>query len=96
MAQHIANSDSIPIFIGGDFNTPSHQDYTAATASNHCESIYQWPVTQVLTDNGMIDAFREIHSDPYIDPGNTWSPIYEINPDNNLPEPQDRLSLIHI
>ena len=94
MVQHIANADSIPIFIGGDFNTPSHQDYTAATASDHCGSIYQWPVTQLLTDNGMIDAFREIHLGPDIDPGNTWSPIYEINPDNNLPEPQDRIDLI--
>ena len=94
MTQHIANADSIPIFVGGDFNTPSHQDYTAATASDHCGSTYQWPVTQVLTDIGMIDAFREIHLDPGMDPGNTWSPIYEINSDNNLPEPQDRIDLI--
>jgi hypothetical protein len=42
----------------------------------------------------MIDAFREIHLDPGMDPGNTWSPIYEINSDNNLPEPQDRIDLI--
>ena len=94
MDPYIANADSIPIFFGGDFNTPSHQDYTTATASDHCGSTYQWPVTQVLTDIGMIDAFREIHLDPSMDPGNTWSPIYEINSDNNLPEPQDRIDLI--
>ena len=84
MTQYIANADSIPLFVGGDFNTPSHQDYTVSTASDHCGSTYQWPVTQVLTDIGMIDSFREIHLDPGMDPGNTWSPIYEINSDNNL------------
>ena len=94
ITQHIANADSIPIFVGGDFNTPSHQDYTAATATDHCGSIYQWPITQVLTDIGMVDAFREIYFDSGMDPGNTWSPIYEINSDNNLPEPQDRIDLI--
>ena len=94
MTQYIANADSIPLFVGGDFNTPSHQDYTVSTASDHCGSTYQWPVTQALTDIGMIDSFREIHLDPGMDPGNTWSPIYEINSDNNLPEPQDRIDLI--
>ena len=94
ITQQIANADSIPIFVGGDFNTPSHQDYTAVTAADHCGSTYQWPVTQVLTNIGMVDAFREIHFDPSMDPGNTWSPIYEINPYNYLPEPQDRIDLI--
>ena len=94
MTQYIANADSIPLFVGGDFNTPSHEDYTASTATDHCGSTYQWPVTQVLTDIGMIDAFRENHLDPGMDPGNTWSPIYEINSGNNLPEPQDRIDLI--
>ncbi len=96
MQDQIAESERTPVFLVGDFNTPSHLDWTAATASSHCDYTIDWPVTKAVEAAGLTDTYRAAHPDPAADPGNTWSPIIALRdnagPD---PEPQDRIDMIH-
>ena len=96
MAGAIATAETTPVFLVGDFNTPSHLDWTAATAANHCGYTVSWPVTAAVSDAGLTDTFRVAHPDPVAMPGTTWSPIYSlrdsVGPDE---EPQDRIDMIH-
>lgn len=96
MGPFIADADSIPVFLLGDFNTPSHLDWTPAAAALHCGYSIEWPVTQRVAAAGLVDSYRERHPDPVADPGNTWSPIFETftHPDGK-PEPLDRIDMVH-
>ncbi len=72
-----------PVFIIGDFNSPSHQDWSYPTVNvirNHRYAV-SWPVTKTLQAKGFIDAYRAINPDPLLHPGNTW--------------PSDRPALVH-
>lgn len=42
----------------GDFNVPSHLDWTQAAKSLHCGVSFQWPVSKMLEQNGFSDTFR--------------------------------------
>lgn len=46
--QWIRESDKIPLFICGDFNTPSHLDWVESTKSNHGGWVFEWPTTKLL------------------------------------------------
>ncbi|RUQ96896.1 endonuclease/exonuclease/phosphatase family protein [Labedella endophytica] len=61
--------------IGGDFNEPSGEDWTTATADmfDHNGTVIAWPALQVLLDAGFIDSYREKYPDPVTHPGITWS-----------------------
>lgn len=77
--------DGAIIFVTGDFNEPSWQDWTpAAHAAGRCPIAVAWPTTKAVTDAGFVDAYREIHPDPVRRPGLTWTPISR--PD----DPKDR------
>lgn len=62
------------VFIGGDFNEPSHQDWTEATkdSADHHGLVVPWTVTSLLTENGFRDAFRTFYPDPLRNPGYTY------------------------
>lgn len=62
------------VILGGDFNEPSWQDWTAATANlyDHHGFIVPWTVTRMLTDAGFNDAFRERWHDVLKYPGFTY------------------------
>lgn len=64
----------IPSFITGDFNTPSHQDWTDETVGlrPHVKFAFDWPVSEVVEGAGFHDSFRDIYPDPVTDPGITW------------------------
>ena len=66
----------MPVFLTGDFNSPSHLDWTPAVAAVRQEVRYQvvWPVSKALADAGFRDSYREIHPDPVSVPGFTWTP----------------------
>ena len=69
----------IPVVLTGDFNSPSHLDWTAAvSAVRPIEAPYpiDWPVAHALADAGFTDSYREVHPDPVADPGFTWTPGY--------------------
>jgi exonuclease III len=86
-----------PIFLMGDFNTPSHLDWGDDTKSIHDGRIVGWPVTLMAEESGLIDSYRAIHPDPVASPGYTWSPVHtpEHPWGDNPYEPQDRIDFIY-
>ncbi|NGN66527.1 endonuclease/exonuclease/phosphatase family protein [Streptomyces sp. A7024] len=91
----IAAADSVPVLLTGDFNTPSHLDWTAATKASHCGYEVQWPVTKIFEEAGLKDSFRVANPDPGAVPGNTWSPVYPKHEGSTGdPEPQDRIDFV--
>lgn len=59
---------------GGDFNEPSHLDYTidAMYAFDHMGVTRVWETTKAFADKGLADTFRQAHPDPLTHPGVTW------------------------
>lgn len=68
----------LPVVFTGDFNTPSHLDWTEATRERTFGLTVNWPVTRLAADAGFRDAFRAIHTNPKTKPGYTWSPGYPV------------------
>ena len=76
------------IFLVGDFNEPSHLDWTEYYAKNGPDRWVdnptgiplrlpvRWPGSVLLENIGMVDSFRQFHADEVKKPGNTWTPPY--------------------
>jgi endonuclease/exonuclease/phosphatase family metal-dependent hydrolase len=66
----------IPVFLTGDFNSPSHLDWTPAVAAVRPEVpfAFDWPVSRAYANAGFRDSYREVHPDPVARPGFTWTP----------------------
>ena len=85
----------IPVFFAGDFNSPSHLDWTkqAAAVRSQIRFPVEWPVTRAIADAGLRDSYREVHSDPVRTPGLTWTPGYP-HPWVKADELHDRIDMI--
>ena len=89
----------IPTFLTGDFNAPSHLDWTEATVGlRDRTSSTRSPGRSAPRSKsaGFRDAYRELHPDPVADPGLTWwagRPLIDGYPDPS--EPQDRIDIIY-
>ncbi|CAJ0574208.1 unnamed protein product, partial [Mesorhabditis spiculigera] len=96
MAHDLSVLERVPIIIAGDFNSPSHLDWTNETSHLHGDWVVPWPSTEILMENGFIDAYREEFPDPISHPGLTWSTVCKENVEWEyaFPEPQDRLDFI--
>lgn len=69
-------SEGLPITLTGDFNEPSHRDWTEAAAkAGLCPLKVEWPNTKAVEDAGFVDALRIIHPDPVKSRAVTWTPI---------------------
>ncbi|CAD5218275.1 unnamed protein product [Bursaphelenchus okinawaensis] len=93
----LARSDTEPVFVVGDFNAPSHLDYTEEAKHIHNGWVYAWPGTSILQNTtGLIDSFRELYPDPVKYPGTSWSTVNQFIGGWNytIPEPQDRIDYI--
>ncbi|MEM9337453.1 MAG: endonuclease/exonuclease/phosphatase family protein [Bacteroidota bacterium] len=79
-----------PVFFTGDFNEPSHLDWTqrAADRGIHAAKV-SWPTSQQATNIGMIDSWRFLYPDEVARPGNTWTPNISAN------EVYDRIDIIY-
>ena len=67
-----------PIFVVGDFNEPSHLDWTEAAAkAGHHPMKVAFPTSQRMVEAGFTDSYRTIHPDEVARPGLTWSPVHE-------------------
>ncbi len=90
MSTQLAASDAVPVLLLGDFNCPSHLDWTPSTAAAgmHFGLVVDWPVTRAVETAGMVDAYRVVHPDPVATPGDTWTPIHP----NDV---QDRIDMVH-
>ncbi|MDR1170675.1 MAG: endonuclease/exonuclease/phosphatase family protein [Prevotellaceae bacterium] len=68
-------AEQTPVFLTGDFNEPSHLDWTerAATAGL-CKMPVAWPSTKKLQEQtGMKDSYRILHPNEVSHPGYTWT-----------------------
>ena len=65
----------VPTFLTGDFNSPSHLDWTPETAAVRPQVKYplRWPVSAALAGAGFRDSYREVYPDPVARPGLTWT-----------------------
>lgn len=62
------------VILGGDFNEPSHLDWTMATKDlyDHQGLVIPWTVTTLLEEEGYQDAYREMFPNPLTHPGFTY------------------------
>ena len=84
---------SAPVFVVGDFNEPSHLDWTekAANSGRHPIKV-DFPTSREMAKTGFADAWRTVYSDEMKKPGFTWTPIME--PDD--PETHhDRIDFVY-
>lgn len=68
------DADSKPIVMSGDFNSGSHLDWIEEAKDIHYDYVIEWPVSKEMADAGFKDSYRELHIDPLLDPGLTWTP----------------------
>ncbi len=86
----IAGASDTPLMLLGDFNVPSHLDWTAATAAKrNGVGTVVWPTSDAVAKAGFTDSYRHIHPNPLTNPGDTWSPVFKGS------EPQDRIDRIY-
>ncbi|KHN81310.1 Uncharacterized protein F14F9.5 [Toxocara canis] len=94
----LEKSDYEPLIVCGDFNAPSHLDWTEETKHIHGGWAFEWPATKMLQEEAMMtDSFRKLHPNPLLKPGNTWSTVEKTTSSGwswTIPEPQDRIDFI--
>jgi endonuclease/exonuclease/phosphatase family metal-dependent hydrolase len=63
------------VFITGDFNEPSHRDWTAraAQAGRHPLAV-SFPTVRRIEAAGFVDTYRSLFPDEIANPGFTWTP----------------------
>lgn len=66
----------MPLFLTGDFNSPSHLDWSEAVVGKRAQVKFavDWSASQALADAGLADSYRTIYPDVAAMPGITWSP----------------------
>lgn len=88
-----------PVIMVGDFNEPSHLDWTEnyehnggadrivnnPTPNNPLNLAVEWAGSKLMADAGLRDAYRVVFPDEIANPGNTWTPPY----DNSTPGRRD-------
>lgn len=90
MTSRLGAADQLPVVMTGDFNVPSHLDWTVATAASHGGvGPVAWPVSTRIQAAGLLDSFRVAHPDPAAVPANSWSSIHKGT------EAQDRIDFIY-
>ena len=84
----------IPVFLTGDFNSPSFHDWTAASVGTRKFMRYpvHWPVTAAVEAAGFRDSYRVVYPNAVKHPGLTW-PVHRPIPGWN-PTPRDPLDRI--
>jgi exodeoxyribonuclease-3 len=90
-------SSGLPVFFAGDFNEPSHLDWTAATAAatpRPFDLKVAYPASTRIVNAGMIDSLRVVRPDVVNDHAYTWTPGYPPpNLDSN--EVHDRIDIVY-
>ena len=86
--------DAEAILMFGDFNEPSHRDWTQRTfeAGRH-PAVVEWPFTRALEEHGFVDTYRAIFPDEMAHPGYTWTP--NTRPDDPA-DHHDRIDFIFV
>lgn len=83
-----------PLILTGDFNAPSHRDWTdLAAQARGLPYAVEWPVSAAMEAAGLTDTFRAANPTTIAVPGLTWTPG---RPDPYVPagETHDRIDFI--
>lgn len=84
------------VFVTGDFNEPSPQDWTeAAVKAGLCPVAVEWPSIKTMLDLGFVDAYRTLHPDPVQRPGLTWTPTTDPKDPNDHHDRIDFVLVCH-
>ena len=91
----------IPSFIIGDFNAPTHYDWTPRMVGQRPQIRYavRWPVSVYLAEHGFADTFHEAHPNVRATPGLTWPsgrPRSDTSWNPPPDAPQDRIDQIWV
>jgi endonuclease/exonuclease/phosphatase family metal-dependent hydrolase len=91
-----ALSSGAPVFLVGDFNEPSHLDWTqeAADAGLNFGMKVNWPSSRAVANAGFVDAFRQLRPDEIGDRAETWTPGYP-PPTLDQNEVHDRIDFVY-
>lgn len=75
-----------PLLVGGDWNCPSHLDWTPETSEVfiHRRDL-SLPVSLAMKNAGFVDCYRVVFPDPVKNPGDTWSPLFREKDGEKLP-----------
>ena len=88
---------SVPVLVGGDWNTSSDLDWTAATAAVFpFRRNLPLPVSRLMRGAGFADCFRVVHPDPVAVPGNTWTPLWTHDPESGEIDPPERIDRLYV
>ncbi len=93
-------AQGVPVFLAGDFNAPSHLDWTreAVGARDQIRFPLAWPVSLVVEESGLVDSYRAANPDPVADPGLTWPanrPVVQGYNPSRKGAPADRIDFIY-
>ncbi len=74
------------IILGGDFNEPSHLDWTKGTAQlyDHHGVVIHWTCSTLLTEAGFVDSYRKLYPNPIMHTGFTYPSANKDMPINRL------------
>lgn len=84
----------IPLIVTGDFNSPSHRDWTeqAVLSRPHLKYKVDWIVSKRMEKMGFVDTYRAANPNVLSKPGLTWTPASP--PIVNENETHDRIDFI--
>ena len=91
----------IPVVFLGDFNAPSHRDWSSQMvgAREHVRYPVEWPTSKAAEEIGLSDVYRVVFPDPTTHPGLTWPAsrpfVRGYNPARN-DKPSDRIDLMYV
>jgi len=89
----VALLSGLPVFLTGDFNEPSHLDWTERAAqAGHVPLKVEFPTSQALAAAGLVDCFRADRPDETRQRGNTWTPI---KAEDDPAERHDRIDFVY-
>jgi endonuclease/exonuclease/phosphatase family metal-dependent hydrolase len=93
-------ADDVPVFLVGDFNAPSHLDWTSRAVGSRRQVVYpvRWPVSVAVERTGFRDAFRAVYPNEVRRPGLTWwAARPRVDDSWNPPRtaPQDRIDQVY-
>jgi endonuclease/exonuclease/phosphatase family metal-dependent hydrolase len=92
-----ALQSSLPVFLTGDFNEPSHLDWTQEAADatpREFDLAVQYPTSHRIASSGLIDSVRQLRPDVVNDPAYTWTPGYP-PPNLEANEVYDRIDIVY-
>ena len=98
-AAEALGAQGIPVFLAGDFNSPSWRDWTPEMVGERFQIRYavKWPVSVAVEEAGFVDSYRQVYPNPKRHPGLTWWAARPHLPfwDPGKYAPQDRIDIIY-